>query len=100
MIIHSDRGVQYAGNGLRKLIYDKKCIQSMSRADNPYDIALIESCFSRFKAESMYEGAFQTKDDAQTEILEYIEMYYDTIRRPSSLRFISPVKFEQMYSHL
>lgn len=97
LLIHSDRGGQYAGNAFRKLIHDKKAIQSMSRADNPYDNAFMESCFSRFKAELMQDGAFSTKEDAQTEIFEYIEMYYNPLRRHSGLNYRSPNKFEQNY---
>lgn len=99
LIIHSDRGGQYAGNAFRKLMNDKKSLQSMSRADNPYDNAFMESCFSRFKAELMQNGAFENKEDAQTEIFEYIEMYYNPIRRHSSLNYVSPVEFEQIYSN-
>lgn len=97
LIIHSDPGGQYAGNAFRKLMDGKKVIQSMSRADNAYDNAFMESCFSRFKAELMQDGAFENKEDAQTEIFEYIEMYYNSIRRHSSLNYLSPVKFEQTY---
>ena len=61
MIIHSDRGGQYAGNKFRKLITDNKLLQSMSRADNPYDNAFMESCFSRFKTELLRGGTFQTR---------------------------------------
>lgn len=97
LIIHSDRGGQYAGNAFRKLIAEKKASQSMSRADNPYDNAFMESCFSRFKAELLQDGAFENKEDAQIEIFEYIEMYYNLIRRHSSLNYMSPNKFEQNY---
>jgi len=69
----------------------------MSRADNAYDNAFMESCFSRFKAELMQDGAFTSKEDAQTEIFEYIEMYYNPVRRHSSLNYRSPVNFEQVY---
>ncbi len=67
----------------------------MSRADNPYDNAYMESCFSRFKAELLQGGVFDSIDDAQTEIFEYIEMYYNPIRRHSALDYKSPVKFEK-----
>ncbi len=97
LVIHSDRGGQYAGNTFRKLIAGKKAVQSMGRAENPYDNAFMESCFSRFKAELMQDGAFSTKEDAQTEIFEYIEMYYNPIRRHSSLNYMSPNKFEHNY---
>jgi putative transposase len=99
LIIHSDRGEQYAGKAFRKLIHGQSFIQSMSRADNPYDNAFMESCFSRFKAELMQDGAFENKADAQAEIFEYIEMYYNTIRKHSSLMYLSPSKFEQNHSN-
>ncbi len=97
IIIHSDRGGQYAGNNFRKTIHDKKMLQSMSRADNPYDNAFMESCFSRFKAELLQDGMFDTIEDARTEIFEYIEMYYNTIRLHSSLGYKSPAQYEQDY---
>ncbi len=95
VIIHSDRGGQYAGNNFRKMISDKKMLQSMSRADNPYDNAFMESCFSRLKAELLQDGIFETLEDARTEIFEYIEMYYNTIRLHSSLNYKSPAQYEQ-----
>jgi hypothetical protein len=69
----------------------------MSRADNPYDNAFMESCFSRFKAELIQDGIFETIEDARTEIFEYIEMYYNTIRLHSSLNYQSPKYFEEQY---
>ena len=95
LIAHSDRGGQYAGTVFRKMIDDNKALQSMSRADNPYDNAFMESCFSRFKAELLQDGIFETIEDAQTEIFEYIEMYYNTIRLHSSLDYKSPCNYEK-----
>jgi putative transposase len=97
LIVHSDRGGQYAGNYFRKLIGDNKLLQSMSRADNPYDNAFMESCFSRFKAELLQDGAFETIEDARTEIFEYLEMYYNTKRLHSSLNYQSPMAYEKKY---
>ena len=93
LIVHSDRGGQYAGNIFRGIIGNKDMLQSMSRADN----AFMESCFSRFKAELLQDGIFETIEDARTEIFEYIEMYYNTIRLHSSLDYQSPAKYEQQY---
>ena len=96
LIVHADRGGQYAGNKFRKLMDPKsQVLQSMSRADNPYDNAFMESCFSRFKAELVQDGAFENLQDASTEIFEYIEMYYNTKRRHSSLNYLSPMNFEK-----
>jgi putative transposase len=99
LIVHSDRGGQYAGNKFRKLLQSKprRIIQSMSRADNPYDNAFMESCFSRFKAELLQDGAFDNLQDATTEIFEFIEMYYNTKRRHSSLNYECPNNYEKNY---
>lgn len=94
MIIHSDRGGQYAGHAFRAILQKHQLIQSMSRADNPYDNAFMESCFSRFKAELLQDGVFESIEDAYTEIFEYIEMYYNVKRRHSSLGNKCPAVFE------
>jgi putative transposase len=94
LLIHSDRGGQYAGTKFRQIIKGKELIQSMSDADNPYDNAHMESFFSRFKAELMEDGAFQDVEDSRTEIFEYIEMYYNPSRLHSSIDYLSPNNFE------
>jgi len=97
LIVHSDRGGQYASNNFRKLIADYSLLQSMSRADNPYDNAFMESCFSRLKAELLQDETFDTIEDARTEIFEYLEMYYNTKRLHSSLDYQSPMSYEKKY---
>jgi len=95
LIIHSDRGGQYAGKAF-KSIAGKYC-QSMSDADNPYDNAFAESFFSRFKAELLQGGCFENMEDAKTEIFDYIEGYYNTRRLHSSLGYKSPVQYRREY---
>ena len=68
LIVHSDRGGQYAGGVFRKLLEKRKILQSMSRADDPYDNAFAESYFSRRKGELLQGGAFESVEDARTEI--------------------------------
>ena len=94
MIVHSDRGGQYAGTIFRQIIDKYELTQSMSDADNPYDNAHMESYFSRFKAELLEGGAFENAEDARTEIFEFIEMYYNPKRLHSSLGYLSPNNFE------
>lgn len=94
LIAHSDRGGQYAGSMFRGMLDKWQIRQSMSRADNPYDNAFMESCFSRFKAELLQGGVFDSLEDAYTEIFEYIEMYYNPIRLHSSLGYIPPCEYE------
>jgi putative transposase len=94
LMIHSDRGGQYAGTQFRKILEGRTLTQSMSDADNPYDNAHMESFFSRFKAELMEGGAFQDAEDSHSEIFEYIEMYYNPSRLHSSIGYLSPNNFE------
>jgi transposase InsO family protein len=96
LIVHTDRGGQYAGKSFRMLL-GEDVRQSMSRADDPYDNAFMESFYSRFKAEMLGDGRFLTIEDARTEIFEFIEMYYNTIRIHSSLSYQSPMEYEEEY---
>ncbi len=96
-IVHSDRGGQYAGHSFRALLNHHQARQSMSEADNPYDNAFAESFFSRFKAELLQRGAFQSKQDAATEVFDFIEGYYNTKRLHSSIDYLTPMEFEKQY---
>lgn len=97
LIIHSDRGGQYASAAFKEVLTKNHCIQSMSDADNPYDNAYAESFFSRFKAELLEKGTFENLADATTEIFNYIEMYYNTQRLHSGLDYVSPTQCEENY---
>jgi transposase InsO family protein len=97
MIVHSDGGGQYASINFRALLAQHGFRQSMTRKDDHYDNAFAESLFSRFKAELLDGGVFYGLHDARTRIFEYIEGYYNTIRKHSSLGYISPVQFEDRY---
>lgn len=96
LLIHSDRGGQYAGTRFRQIL-DRyhKMLQSMSDADNPYDNAYMESFFSRFKAELLEGSAFRNAEDARSKIFEFIEMYYNPVRLHSSIGYLSPNAFEK-----
>jgi transposase InsO family protein len=97
LIVHSDRGGQYVATNFKKLLAQYHCLPSMSRADDPYDNAFAESFFSRFKAELLEDGVFLTIEDAKTEIFEFIEIYYNRMRRHSALANKSPLNFEKLY---
>jgi putative transposase len=96
-IIHSDRGGQYIGNDFRATLRLHHFKQSMSRADEVYDNAFMESCWSRLKAELVYQRVFRSVADAQEQLFEYIELYYNRRRRHSSLGYVSPLQFEETY---
>ncbi len=97
LIVHSDGGGQYASEEFRKLLLQHGFRQSMSRKDNHYDNAMAESLFSRFKAELLDKGAFESFEDAYTEIFEYIEIYYNRKRRHSGINYEIPEQFEQKW---
>ena len=94
-IIHTDRGSQYASVEYRRLLYINGFRQSMSAKGNCYDNAQAESFFSRFKAELIEDGSFESVEQAKSEIFSYIEGYYNRIRRHSSLGYLSPLEFEK-----
>ena len=94
-IIHTDQGSQYAAVEYRRLLYIGGFRQSMSRKGNCYDNAQAESFFSRFKAELVENGIFETVEDARSEVFGYIEGYYNRIRLHSGLNYQSPLEFEK-----
>lgn len=71
----------------------------MSGAANMYDNAFMESCFSRFKAELLQEGAFENIQDARTQTFEHIEVYYNAKQIYSSLNYLCPDAYEKKYHH-
>jgi transposase InsO family protein len=92
LIHHTDRGGQYAGDKYRFTLARAFMLQSMSRAENCYDNAFMESCFGTLKTElemKPYENATQ----ARNEIRDYLR-YYNTRRRHSALGYLSPEAFE------
>jgi transposase InsO family protein len=97
LIVHSDRGGQYVGEAFRRLLELHGYQQSMSRAGESYDNAYAESLFSRYKAELLEEGVFADVEEARMETFNYIEGYYNRIRRHSALGYISPEEFERKY---
>jgi putative transposase len=92
LIHHTDRGGQYAGGEYREVLERALMKQSMSRADNCYDNAFMESCFGTIKTELEME-VYTDLRAAYEEIHEYL-CYYDAKRRHSSLDYLTPREFE------
>lgn len=97
LIVHSDGGGQYGSNGFRRLLKSHGYRQSMTRRDNHYDNAFAESLFSRFKAELLDGDVFYGLEDARLKSFGFIDGYYNTIRRHSSIGNISPLEFERRF---
>ena len=91
---HSDRGVQYANNDYQQLLADHLAIASMSRTGNVYDNAPMESFFATLKRELIHFRMYRTRDEARTDIFEFIEVFYNRQRLHSALGYCSPTDFE------
>jgi putative transposase len=94
LIVHSDRGAQFASAAYRHVLAQHGLVASMSRKGNCYDNAFIESFFSSLKYELVYHHRFATRAQARTAIFDYIETFYNRIRLHSSLDYLSPINFE------
>lgn len=98
LIHHSDRGSQYASNEYRKHLKKLGIKASMSRRGNCYDNACIEAFHSILKRELIYcRPKFKTKQEAYDQMYRYIEFFYNRKRSNSTLGYISPIRFEQLY---
>jgi transposase InsO family protein len=95
LIFHSDRGKQYADRSVRSILTAHEIRQSMSSTGNCYDNAMAESFFATLKRGHIFWERFQTKEEARRKIFEYLEVFYNRVRRHSSLGYKSPVAFEQ-----
>jgi transposase InsO family protein len=94
LIIHSDRGSQYASESFRRRLIDHELVQSMSRRGNCYDNAPMESFFKSYKSEEVHE-VYDTHEQATRGASDYIEQFYNPHRLHSSLDYRSPIEFEQ-----
>ncbi len=96
LLSHSDRGSQYASEHYQRVLRDEGIICSMSEVGQCWDNAPVESFFGRLKCEvSLPEGMFATRDQARAVLFEYLEVFYNRVRRHSSLGFLSPAEFER-----
>jgi len=94
LLLHSDRGCQYASAEFRHSLQQHGVVASMSRKANCYDNAAMESFWSTLKQELIYRRQFASHAEAQLEIFAFIEGFYNQTRLHSSLNYLSPVDFE------
>ena len=94
LLVHSDRGAQYASADYRQLLARHGLVASMSRKGNCYDNAFVESFWSSLKYETVYHRRFATRAEAKAALFDYIEIFYNRTRLHSSLGYVSPITFE------
>lgn len=97
VIVHTDRGSQYASNDYKRILNIHNLIGSMSRKGNCWDNAVAESFFATLKKEYIYNTIFKTRLDAQLGIFDYVETWYNKERIHSKLGDLSPNQFERIY---
>lgn len=96
VIVHSDRGSQYCSNKYQKLLKNNKLACSMSGKGCCYDNAAMESFFHSLKVELVHRMNYKTRQEAKNDIFQYIETYYNLIRRHSANDFQAHIAFEKM----
>jgi transposase InsO family protein len=92
LLVHSDRGVQYASQEFRSLLAKYDCTQSMSRKGNCWDNAVAESFFKTIKEEALNRYVFSNQEMLKSVIFRYINGWYNTVRIHSTLGGLSPLK--------
>jgi putative transposase len=95
LLAHSDRGSQYASDHYRCLLGKHGITCSMSRRADCWDNAPMESFFASLKKELVHDADFATRAAARAALVEYIEVFYNSKRRHSSLGYVSPAEYEQ-----
>lgn len=95
LLLHSDRGSQYAAGTYQAILKNHGILCSMSRKGNCWDNAAMESFFRSLKVESIYHQSFKTRGEAKLTIFDYIEVFYNRQRIHSTLNYLSPVDYEK-----
>jgi len=93
-VVHSDQGSQYASFEYQRLLAGNGLLASMSRKGCCYDNAVVESFFHTLKTELVGFENYHTRDQARGSLFEYIEVFYNRMRRHSTLSYLSPAQFE------
>ena len=96
LLLHSDRGSQYASELYQLLLLKNGILCSMSGKGNCWDNAVMESFYRSLKVELIYQNHYQTRIQAQRDIFEYIEIFYNRERLHSSIGYHTPEEYESL----
>ena len=97
LLHHSDRGSQYCSHEYRKMLKQFGMTESMSRKGNCWDNAPMESFWGTLKTELVHHQQYFTREQAKREIIEYIEVFYNRVRKQKRLGYLSPAAFTQKH---
>jgi len=96
LLHHSDRGSQYTSQAYQLRLEQSGIYVIMSRKGNCWDNAAMESFFGTVKNECVGSTVYSSHDEARLELFTYIEVYYNRVRRHSTLGYVSPLNYEQV----
>lgn len=94
LIVHSDRGVQYASKDYQQLLKQHGFVCSMSRKGNCHDNSPMKSFWGKLKMEWLNERRFKSRAEAKKAVFEYIELFYNRRRTHSSNGYVPPFAYE------
>jgi len=97
VMVHSDQGSQYSSSDWRSFLKANNLVASMSRRGNCHDNAVAESFFQLLKRERIRRKIYTTREDARSDVFDYIEMFYNVKRRHGFNNQLSPVEYEKRY---
>jgi len=100
LVFHSDRGTQYTSVALGTRLAEADIAASVGAPGSAYDNALAESFFATLETELIDRTAWLTHDQARADIFDWLETFYNPIRRHSSLGNLAPIEFERRYGQL
>jgi len=95
--VHSDQGSQYTSHDWSAFLKEHNLEGSMSRRGNCHDNAVAESFFQLLKRERVKRKTYSNREEARSDIFDYIEMFYNTKRRDGFNNQLSPVEYERRY---
>jgi putative transposase len=98
VLVHSDQGCQFTSSDWQSFLKMHRMVPSMSRRGNCHDNAVAESFFSALKKERIKRRIYPNREAATSDVFDYIEMFYNPVRRHGSAGDLSPVEFERRYA--
>lgn len=94
LLHHSDRGCTYTSDAYQRMLSKLGIVASMSRKGDCWDNAVAESFFATLKVELVDDARYETRAAARASIADYVDNFYNRVRRHSRLRYVSPIEYE------
>jgi putative transposase len=98
VVAHSDRGSQYASDHYQAELRRRGMVCSMSGVGQCWDNAVVESTFGSLKRELVHHERYATREEARASVFEYIEVFYNRVRRHSTLGYVAPAEYERTHN--